>query len=50
MRRWLVFVAVAAVVIVVGLSRLELDADVFGLLPRDCLLYTSDAADDDYTV
>jgi predicted RND superfamily exporter protein len=35
MRRWLVLIAVASVVIVVGLSRLELDADVFGLLPRD---------------
>ena len=35
MKRWLLVAAVTAVVIGVGLSRFDLDADVFGLLPRD---------------
>ncbi len=35
MKRWLAALMVAAVVVVAGLSRLEIDADVFGLLPRN---------------
>ena len=35
MKRWLLIAVVAALAIGFGLSRFDLDADVFGLLPRD---------------
>ncbi len=35
MKRWLLIAVVVAVVLFAGLSRFDLDADIFGLLPRD---------------